>query len=97
MDANDRLLSLAYRLMSGEFRSVDQVRDRNPLNFSLQPTVKFYSKDARRRVTVLEDEEAELPLRLTGDGVSPLTECIDRFLIPLSRGESSIAALRARM
>ncbi|KAL4070659.1 hypothetical protein J3A83DRAFT_4372847 [Scleroderma citrinum] len=34
----------------------------------VQPTVKFYTKDAHRRITVLEDEEAELPLRLTGDG-----------------------------
>ncbi|KAI6135562.1 hypothetical protein EV401DRAFT_2052400 [Pisolithus croceorrhizus] len=34
----------------------------------VQPTAKFYSKDGRRQVTILEDESAELPLRLTGDG-----------------------------
>lgn len=34
----------------------------------VQPTARFYSKDGRRQVTILEDESAELPLRLTGDG-----------------------------
>ncbi|KAG6337069.1 hypothetical protein ID866_2022 [Astraeus odoratus] len=34
----------------------------------VQPTAKFYSKDGRRQTTILEEEEAELPLRLTGDG-----------------------------
>ncbi|KIK30206.1 hypothetical protein PISMIDRAFT_26692 [Pisolithus microcarpus 441] len=34
----------------------------------VQPTARFYSKDGRRQVTLLEDESAELPLRLTGDG-----------------------------
>lgn len=34
MDANDRLLSLAYRLMFGEFRLVDQARDKNLLKIS---------------------------------------------------------------
>ncbi|KAI6047907.1 hypothetical protein EDC04DRAFT_2864066 [Pisolithus marmoratus] len=34
----------------------------------VQPTARFYSKDGHRQVTILEDESAELPLRLTGDG-----------------------------
>ncbi|KAG6380911.1 hypothetical protein JVT61DRAFT_5303 [Boletus reticuloceps] len=32
------------------------------------PTAKFYIKNGIRRVTILDDEETELPLRLTGDG-----------------------------
>lgn len=32
------------------------------------PSAKFYSKDGHRQVTILEDESAGLPLRLTGDG-----------------------------
>jgi nucleoporin POM152 len=36
----------------------------------LKPTAKFYGTDDRRHVTVLEHERAQLPLRLTGDGVS---------------------------
>ncbi|KAF9245820.1 hypothetical protein BU15DRAFT_85502 [Melanogaster broomeanus] len=34
----------------------------------VKPTAKFYSKNGHRQVTILEDEEADLPLRLTGDG-----------------------------
>ncbi|KAH7886081.1 hypothetical protein F5I97DRAFT_1937005 [Phlebopus sp. FC_14] len=34
----------------------------------VQPTAKFYSKNGLRQVTILEDEETDLPLRLTGDG-----------------------------
>ena len=35
----------------------------------IKPTVKFYGKGSQRRITVLENEQAVLPLRLTGDGV----------------------------
>lgn len=38
---------------------------------SPQPTAKFYGT---RQVTVLEQETTSLPLRLTGDGVSPLPQ-----------------------
>ncbi|EGN93112.1 hypothetical protein SERLA73DRAFT_116213 [Serpula lacrymans var. lacrymans S7.3] len=34
----------------------------------VKPTAKFYGKVDQRQVTVREDERAELPLRLTGDG-----------------------------
>ncbi|TFK77394.1 hypothetical protein BDN72DRAFT_830551 [Pluteus cervinus] len=34
----------------------------------VKPTVKFYGKEKNRRITVLEHDTAELPLRLTGDG-----------------------------
>ncbi|KIK97563.1 hypothetical protein PAXRUDRAFT_212828 [Paxillus rubicundulus Ve08.2h10] len=34
----------------------------------VKPTAKFYSKNGIRQVTILENEEADLPLRLTGDG-----------------------------
>jgi hypothetical protein len=37
-----------------------------------QPTAKFYGKDGKRHITVLEHERASLPLRLTGDGVGVL-------------------------
>ncbi|KAG2156607.1 uncharacterized protein EDB93DRAFT_1310685 [Suillus bovinus] len=33
-----------------------------------RPTVKFYGKHGQREVTILEDDGADLPLRLTGDG-----------------------------
>ncbi|EJD54259.1 hypothetical protein AURDEDRAFT_94875 [Auricularia subglabra TFB-10046 SS5] len=33
-----------------------------------KPTIRFYSKDGVRRVTIHQGEEARLPLRLTGDG-----------------------------
>lgn len=36
-----------------------------------QPTAKFYGKKDKRQVTILEGEQANLPLRLTGDGVRP--------------------------
>ncbi|TFY82279.1 hypothetical protein EWM64_g1741 [Hericium alpestre] len=32
-----------------------------------KPSVRFYSHNGKRRITVLENEEASLPLRLTGD------------------------------
>lgn len=35
----------------------------------VQPTAKFYIKNGIKQVTILEDDETELPLRLTGDGV----------------------------
>lgn len=38
------------------------------INFS-QSTAKFYGSESKRHVTVLQDETASLPLRLTGDGV----------------------------
>ncbi|KAG0707446.1 hypothetical protein DFH29DRAFT_979777 [Suillus ampliporus] len=34
----------------------------------VKPTVKFYSKQGQREITILEDDSADLPLRLTGDG-----------------------------
>ncbi|KAF8560070.1 hypothetical protein OG21DRAFT_1502415 [Imleria badia] len=34
----------------------------------VKPTAKFYIKNGNRQVTILEDNETELPLRLTGDG-----------------------------
>ncbi|CCL98085.1 uncharacterized protein FIBRA_00079 [Fibroporia radiculosa] len=34
----------------------------------VQPTARFYGKQSQRHVTILENEEARLPLRLTGDG-----------------------------
>ncbi|EIN13930.1 hypothetical protein PUNSTDRAFT_140355 [Punctularia strigosozonata HHB-11173 SS5] len=34
----------------------------------VQPTVKFYGRDDKRHLTVLERDLARLPLRLTGDG-----------------------------
>ncbi|OAX42996.1 hypothetical protein K503DRAFT_241063 [Rhizopogon vinicolor AM-OR11-026] len=34
----------------------------------VKPTVKFYSKHGQREITILEDNGADLPLRLTGDG-----------------------------
>ncbi|EIW87006.1 hypothetical protein CONPUDRAFT_44325 [Coniophora puteana RWD-64-598 SS2] len=33
----------------------------------VKPTAKFYGKEGQRQVTVLENERAELPLRLTGE------------------------------
>lgn len=35
----------------------------------VRPTVKFYGKEGQRRVVTLENEQATLPMRLTGDGV----------------------------
>ncbi|KAH9947096.1 hypothetical protein B0H21DRAFT_778726 [Amylocystis lapponica] len=34
----------------------------------VQPTVKFYGQADKRHITILENESANLPLRLTGDG-----------------------------
>ncbi|KAI0278168.1 hypothetical protein BGY98DRAFT_975678 [Russula aff. rugulosa BPL654] len=34
----------------------------------IKPTAKFYGKESQRRVITLENEQAGLPLRLTGDG-----------------------------
>ncbi|KAF9225491.1 hypothetical protein BS17DRAFT_801515 [Gyrodon lividus] len=34
----------------------------------VKPTAKFYSKNGIRQVTILENDEADIPLRLTGDG-----------------------------
>ncbi|KAG1754906.1 uncharacterized protein EDB91DRAFT_259356 [Suillus paluster] len=34
----------------------------------VKPTVKFYGKQGQREITILEDDGADLPLRLTGDG-----------------------------
>ncbi|KAG9314090.1 hypothetical protein JVU11DRAFT_4871 [Chiua virens] len=34
----------------------------------VKPTAKFYIKNGIKQVTILEDDETELPLRLTGDG-----------------------------
>ncbi|KAI0068080.1 hypothetical protein BV25DRAFT_515842 [Artomyces pyxidatus] len=34
----------------------------------IKPTVKFYGKEYKRHITILEDETAYLPLRLTGEG-----------------------------
>jgi hypothetical protein len=44
-------------------------RDPRSLIEISQPTVKFYGKKDNRHVTVLEGEPADLPLRLTGEGV----------------------------
>lgn len=46
----------------------------------LKPSVRFYAKDGKRSVTVLEDQEALLPLRLTGEGVSTILCIICRNL-----------------
>ena len=35
----------------------------------VKPTAKFYGKESQRRVITLENEQASLPMRLTGDGV----------------------------
>ena len=35
----------------------------------IKPTAKFYGKGSQRRIITLETEQANLPLRLTGDGV----------------------------
>jgi hypothetical protein len=35
----------------------------------VKPTAKFYGKEGQRRVITLENEQASLPMRLTGDGV----------------------------
>ncbi len=35
----------------------------------VKPTAKFYGKEGQRRVVTLENEQASLPMRLTGDGV----------------------------
>ena len=35
-----------------------------------KPHARFYTKDGKREVTVLEGQDAQLPLRLDGDGVS---------------------------
>lgn len=34
----------------------------------IQPTARFYGKDNERQITTLDNEQASLPLRLTGDG-----------------------------
>ncbi|KAI0308121.1 hypothetical protein B0F90DRAFT_1807411 [Multifurca ochricompacta] len=34
----------------------------------VKPTARFYGKEGQRRVVTLDNEEASLPLRLTGDG-----------------------------
>ncbi|KAI5121322.1 hypothetical protein M0805_003789 [Coniferiporia weirii] len=34
----------------------------------VKPNVRFYTKDGKREITVLESQEARLPLRLTGEG-----------------------------
>ncbi|KAG2155546.1 hypothetical protein DEU56DRAFT_767978 [Suillus clintonianus] len=34
----------------------------------VKPTAKFYGKHGQREITILEDDGADLPLRLTGDG-----------------------------
>lgn len=49
-----------------------------PYNISLhfQPTVKFYGDIEQRHINILENEPARLPLRLTGDGVSPRLETL---------------------
>jgi nucleoporin POM152 len=35
----------------------------------VKPTAKFYGKEGHRRVVTLENEQASLPMRLTGYGV----------------------------
>lgn len=65
----------------------------------IKPTVKFYGKGSQRRVTVLENQQAVLPLRLTGDGV-PFHFRTDIWysinLMISSLGESNIAFYNAR-
>jgi hypothetical protein len=41
----------------------------NGLSYAIQPTAKFYGEEVQRHVTVLEYDQASLPMRLTGDGV----------------------------
>ncbi|KAF8921998.1 hypothetical protein CPB85DRAFT_1247129 [Mucidula mucida] len=44
----------------------DKYKCKRPVQFP--PTVKFYGENGKRHVTVLENEKANLPMRLTGDG-----------------------------
>lgn len=58
----------------------------------IKPTAKFYGKGGQRRVITLENEQASLPLRLTGDGVPtqfPYRHYINLTII--SHGGSNIA------
>lgn len=58
----------------------------------VKPTAKFYGKEGRRRVVTLENEQARLPLRLTGDGVPLFQYRHSAFqLMSTSLGRSSIA------
>lgn len=43
-------------------------------DYDLQPTVKFYGTESQRHITILEGEQAKLPLRLTGDAVGLLSQ-----------------------
>jgi hypothetical protein len=64
----------------------------------IKPTVKFYGKGSRRVVT-LENEQAGLPLRLTGDGVLLRFYNDIRYSINLkiaSHGGSNIAFWNVR-
>lgn len=36
----------------------------------MQPTARFYSRNGQRSATILEGDDAKLPLRLTGNAVS---------------------------
>lgn len=48
----------------------------------IQSTAKFYGKD-NRHTTVLANERANLPLRLTGDGVSYMSAIFELQLTQL--------------
>lgn len=50
----------------------------------MQPTVRFYSKNGQRSVSILEGGEAQLPLRLTGNAVSKLLPSSQIYLISIS-------------
>lgn len=53
---------------------------------TLQPTAQFYGKLEQRHITITEGEQANLPLRLTGDGVSTFACLIHSFLFLPSLG-----------
>lgn len=44
-----------------------------------KPTARFYAHDGKRHVLIREGDSARLPLRLTGNGVSPLSRAAGLF------------------
>ncbi|KAL5535305.1 hypothetical protein ACEPAF_3399 [Sanghuangporus sanghuang] len=56
----------------------------------VKPTVRFYSKDGQREATILEGDEARLPLRLTGEGPWRV-----RYQLYESQNPSRAATLRS--
>lgn len=71
--------------------SLDAVSRLIPAHWKQQPTARFYGKASDRHITTLDNEQAALPLRLTGDGVSychALTQLLLNFATR-SHGESN--------